>query len=69
MASLSRNGKIQRASTVARVGLNHQTVTGHVTLASLIAATASIDIEKTTVSLTPFCSLLYQRYWDRHGLP
>ena len=37
--------KIQRASTVARVSLNHQTVTGHITLASLIAATASIDNE------------------------
>ena len=23
---------------------------------------------KTTLSLTPFCSLLYQRYWDRQGL-
>ena len=42
VASLSRNGKILRASTVARVGLNHQTVTGQVTVASLKVATASI---------------------------
>jgi len=40
--SLWRNGKILRASTVARVGLNHWTVTGHITLAALKAATASI---------------------------
>ena len=42
VASLSRNAKILKASTVARVGLNHQTVTGHITLASLKTATGSI---------------------------
>ena len=41
IASLSRNGKILRASAVARIGLNHQTATGHITLASSKAATAS----------------------------
>ena len=73
VASLLRNGKILRASTVARVSLNHETVTGHITLASLKTATASIrftlNFPKTTVSLTPFCSLPYERYWDPHGLP
>ena len=34
--------KMLRASTVARVGLNHRTITGHITFAALKAATASI---------------------------
>ena len=42
VVSLSRNGKILRAPTVARVGLNHQKVTGHIFLASLKAAPGSI---------------------------
>ena len=42
VASLSRNGKILRASAVARVGLNHQKVTGHIFLASLKATPGSI---------------------------
>ena len=41
VASLLRNGKILRASTVAEVGLNHWTVTGHVILAALKAETVS----------------------------
>ena len=42
VASLLRNGKmILRASTVAGVGLNHWTVTGHMTLAALKAETVS----------------------------
>ena len=40
VASLLRNGKILRASAVVRVGLNHQTVTGHITLATLKSTTA-----------------------------
>ena len=41
IASFSRNGKILKASEVARIGLNHQTATGDITLASSKAATAS----------------------------
>ena len=40
-APLLRNGNILSASTVARVGLNHWTVTGHMTLAALKAKTVS----------------------------
>ena len=42
VASLSRNGKILKASGVVLVSLDHQTVTGNITLATLKAATASI---------------------------
>ena len=42
VASLSRNGKILRASTLARVGLNQPTVTRHITLAAFKDVTASL---------------------------
>ena len=58
VASLSRDGKILKGSAVAPVGLNHLTVTRHITLASLKASTASIRFR-----------LDYERYWDWYGLP
>ena len=41
VAALFRNGKILRASAVARVDLNHQTVTRHIILVFLKALTSS----------------------------
>ena len=53
VASLSRNGKIRRASTLARVGLNQPTVTGHITLAALKAVTASLTLHAIRDSASP----------------
>ena len=73
IASLSRNGKILRASALARIGFNHQTVTGHTTLASSKDATASkrftLNFRIADAILYPFLREVLRPTWFAMRLP